>query len=352
MISPFHSILDFTGYVHEVTDVLTSKETGNKYFDVRLKTSGTTTDIIRVMTKQNPGIKIQLFKDKKFASQPVKLTNVTKVASGTLFFNSNRGSRIEDVSAVTFKNTPLKDLKLIDIKDKFSGTFTVKGCIKWLKEATQPSPSAGLVRDAMLADGTHHIPISILKDTIDLAEEGKYYKFINVAAKYFFGQKLYITDSTEVIILEEGDAPTINWEAIDLNPPQVTPKKATMMTLHSPDILSVKLNFYPICIRSKCSKKITVLPGDEVVQCKDCGCSMLLEKCKCGFNGTIEFEHDSKEINLTVFADTLGKYLKEDVVEKYKDCQDKLNEKILRMQNILITYNTKRVITEISDIQQ
>ena len=48
MISPFHSILDFSGYVHEVTDVLTSKETGNKYFDVRLKTSGTTTDIICV----------------------------------------------------------------------------------------------------------------------------------------------------------------------------------------------------------------------------------------------------------------------------------------------------------------
>ena len=178
-----------------------------------------------VVTKQNPSIKIQLFKDKTFASQPVKLTNVTKVASGTLFFNSNRGSRIEDASAVTFKNTPLEDLKLIDIKDEFSGTFTVKGCIKWLKEATKPIPSAGLVRDAMLADGTHHIPISIWKDTIDLAEEGKYYKFTNVAAKYFFGQKLYTTDSTEAIVLEEGDAPTINWEAIDLNPPQVTPKK-------------------------------------------------------------------------------------------------------------------------------
>ena len=101
----------------------------------------------------------------------------------------------------------------------------MKGSIKWLKEATQPSASAGLVRDAMLADGMHHIPISIGKDTIDLAEEGKYYKFTNVAAKYFFGQKLCTRDSTEVIVLEEGDAPTINWEAIDLNPPQVAPKQ-------------------------------------------------------------------------------------------------------------------------------
>ena len=124
------------------------------------------------------------------------------------------------------------------------------------------------------------------------------------------------------------------------------------MTLHSPDILSIKLNFYPICIRSKCSKKITVLPGDEVVQRKDCGHSMLLEKCKCGFDGTIEFEHDSKEINLTFFQDTLRKYLKEDFVEKYRDCQDKLKQTILRMQNIFITYNAKRVITEVSDIQE
>ena len=97
------SISDFTGYVHEVTDVLTSKSNGNQYFDIRLKTSEKDIDIIRVMIKQNPNVKIRLFKDKKKSSQPITMTNVTKIEENEmLFFNSNRGSRVHDVSAVQF----------------------------------------------------------------------------------------------------------------------------------------------------------------------------------------------------------------------------------------------------------
>ena len=300
------------------------------------------------MIKQNPNVKIQLFKEKKKSSQPITMTNVTKIEeNGMLFFNSNRGSRVHDASAVQFMNTPVEELKLIDIKDEFSGTFTLKGTIKWLKEATDPNNNGKMVRDGMLADGTYNIPISVWGNTISEIEEGKYLQLTEVGAKYFHGQKLYTKQATKVIVLDDADPPHINWDELDLNPASVTPKKNPAPQLVSPEVLSLKLNFYPIC--AKCSKKITVLPGDDIVQCKDCMRSMLLENCKCSFDGQLQFEHNSSDITLTVFAETLEKYLQEDILIKYKDCPKELERKLLKMKNVTVTYNSKRIITAITD---
>ena len=110
---------DYSGYVTEVTDLLTSKDTGNRYYDVHLKTSPKDVNSISVMTKKNPAIKRNLSQQKKDASQPVKMTQLTKTETGIIFFNSNRGSRIKDIPSVPFMSTPIDELNLIDIKDKF-----------------------------------------------------------------------------------------------------------------------------------------------------------------------------------------------------------------------------------------
>ena len=160
------------------------------------------------MKKQNPTIKLLLFKEKMDASQPIKLSNLIEVDTGAIFFNSNRGSRVEDVFAVPFMDTPVDDLKLIDIKGKFSGTFNLKGYIRWLKEPVQTS-SGKLVRDAMLADNTFNVPISVWGDIISEIQEENYYKLTNVGAKNYFGQKLFTKDETKVIPLNEESSPQI-----------------------------------------------------------------------------------------------------------------------------------------------
>ena len=83
------SLSDLIGHVQGLSDLLTSKDSGNKYFQVRLKTSEKNIDIVKFMKKQNPTIKLQLFKEKMDASQPIKLSNLTEVNTGAIFFNSN-----------------------------------------------------------------------------------------------------------------------------------------------------------------------------------------------------------------------------------------------------------------------
>ena len=56
------SLSDLIGYVQGLSDLLTSKDSGNKYFQVRLKTSEKNIDIVKFMKKHNPTIKLNYLK--------------------------------------------------------------------------------------------------------------------------------------------------------------------------------------------------------------------------------------------------------------------------------------------------
>ena len=76
---------------------------------------------------------------------------------------------------------------------------------------------------------------------------------------------------------------------------------------------------------------------------------MLLSKCHCGLTCAIEVEHEPKPLDLTIFPETLNKFFEEDVIQKYKDNLSLLETKILMMNNVDFNYNTKKIITEISE---
>lgn len=63
----------------------------------------------------------------------VKFGNLTTTTNGTLFFNTFRGSKIEEGVAVSFKLNNNSNLPMKDIKSKGRGTFTVSECIKWFR---------------------------------------------------------------------------------------------------------------------------------------------------------------------------------------------------------------------------
>ena len=119
----------------------------------------------------NQTTKRTLFMDKKLACQPVKITKLNSTKSGIAFFNANQGSRVEDTAVIDFKNESDdgNDFKLINFKDKNDGLFTVTGLIKW-SEQKKPVTLKGkngipstqkYVRDGIIADDTHNLPISV-----------------------------------------------------------------------------------------------------------------------------------------------------------------------------------------------
>ena len=158
--------LDYIGYINDVSPEKTSKNSSRPYFDLKVKTSPIQMQTIRVMASNNT--KRNLFVEKKIACQTVKITNLNPTKSGVAFYNANQGSRIQDTDTIDLKNDTNCDHKLINLKDKNSGLFTVCGTIKWTaeKKTVNVKGTDKTVREGILADDTFSIPISVWEDNL------------------------------------------------------------------------------------------------------------------------------------------------------------------------------------------
>ena len=95
----FSVYADFTGFV---TSLWRAKNrSGNEYIDAKLKTDVCQYTTIRIMGKQNPVIKDFDFKNFQAGNVHVKFCNLSITTNGTLFFNTFRGSKIDEGVAVS-----------------------------------------------------------------------------------------------------------------------------------------------------------------------------------------------------------------------------------------------------------
>ena len=74
--------------------------------------------------------------------------------------------------------------------------------------------------------------------------------------KCYYGQKLYMDREPQVIPLDDADAPIIDWDNTDLNPPQVTPRKQSSNQLTATGFMKFKLSFFPIAPKSNARLKL------------------------------------------------------------------------------------------------
>ena len=84
-----------------------------------------------------PGIKRQLFEDKKASGTPILMSNLSQTDNGLIFFNTFRGSKLQEASTMSFQASELSDIKLSHLKGEKNGTFTVKGKVKWVDAVKQ-----------------------------------------------------------------------------------------------------------------------------------------------------------------------------------------------------------------------
>ena len=375
------------GYITHVSEIQRSSS-GNPFYDVRMKTSADNSSLIRIMTKQNPGVKRQLFTDKIDSAQPLALRKVYQTATGVAFYNSYRGSSIENnVDSIDFKFDDTECINLANLNAKTSGSFNIHGMIRWTgpevtvylnkkghsaqstakicdqpstrspdisKEAgtsSHPHSPTGIpkkVREAVVCDNTSYFPMSVWEELIDI-KENTWYLFSDVTIKHYEGKKLQTTphSTAEEVKLEE----VVDWTLVPeelMAPGDSTAHRVSRnSTITSADVVSVGINLYPICVNEKCARKVQILPGEKIVKCNNCLRKMLSSKCPCGLNCTLDVEADDAQITLTVFPTELGIFFQEDIIDTYTEKPDELEEKLLSLDNIDITYNKKNVITKI-----
>eukprot|EP00794_Sanderia_malayensis_P013403 gene13403-14779_t len=355
------STMDFTGYIISVAE-LDYSQNGNPFYDIHIKTSIEKTELVRVMVRANPGVKRQLFLQKQASAQPITLKNIEKTDSGTSFFNSFKGSCIENcMDVISFKMDDIHFVNLSELNSEASGSFNIRGNLHWTKEPVEiqvrkkPYSSGAtmpkLVREGIIADITAHYPISIWSDHVNLPDD-TWYTLTDVVIKNYQGKKLQTTPRTTVLQVSSED--TIDWATIlpeiekVEHPSPAKPSNAGNSTLQNVDITSVKVNTYPQCANSKCKKKVLIIPGENVVKCNSCERKMLPSKCPCGLNCIIDVVDNENEISLTIFPTELGKLFREEIIESYGMQPDLLEEKILMLNSVDVTFNKKNVVTKIA----
>ena len=142
-------------------------------------------------------------------------------------------------------------------------------------------------------------------------EEGRKYEFHNLSQKNFFGEKLFATPTTTVVVSDEKEEMPIlsdnvikkyidHEEEINI---KLNPK------ICCPELVGSNLTVDAALTNDKCGKPVPIVPGERIVTCMNCNNTMRVKKCECIFSCLLLFEN----ILLSLPADVAYQYFQEDV---------------------------------------
>ena len=343
-----------------VTDTFTSKSKPSKskrpntYFDIHFKTSPTEQTTIRIMKNANPSLNRQYFIDKK--EQPAKLSKLS-VGDNVLFFNSCYGSILSEEKILPFSVDTIHLHTITEIKQKEQGIFNVKGLFTWNGKEELIEKKDGnkeRLREGIIVDEDHNtLPVSIWGNTIDEMIEDQIFEFSNMEIKYYYGiQKLGATRMSRIRLMNElpfqvdkSKIEVVDWERI-----QREEKEIAHPTIVG-SFVGCETDTYPTCISKPCKKRVTIPFGLDKFSCQSCGHRLISTKLHTGFVAKVDVEVDDEILELTCFNDVLIPFLGKNFVEEYKNEKLALEDKILDLPKMSITYSaTKKVIESLEKI--
>lgn len=345
-------ILDLSGYVSSVTEKLTSK-TGNTYYDVGFKISEQDNVIVRVMKKTNATLDSNFFVER--IGKGLMLSNMSKSdLQHIYFYNQYYGSTSVEIK-LNFKFTDLHYTKLKDVLNaRISEKFNVIGFIRWISDTHNAGQTPKKVRDAIINDGTAHIPIAFWEKHCELKED-TCYQISSVMLKEYCYKRIATTAASTIVPSDHLQQENIDWTAammVDYKKKENDEVNRLNPTLICPEIVTVDISTFPVCANPGCKKKIEIAGQLKSVRCISCSKKQLVKKLAIGFSGEIQLKtNEGVCVDLTFFPETLNLYFgKKDILEEYKDSMEELEDLILELEDVDFTYNDcKKVVKTISD---
>ena len=199
------------------------------------------------MHQKGDGYKRHIFVDKMNAQQPVKISNLSVTASGTIFFNKGEGIQDLPSHTISFQyevQDPFEVTMDSSLMKSTTGKFNVRGSISGKERRTSPQkrpPNPSVMPP--LTDTSGSIPLFIIwGEHITAVGEGNFYRFIECKLHHFYGKCLTTTKSTTVPAAEKQDLTKV--------------KQQKMQNwICCPEILNVAVSPFFTCDNKDCKKK-------------------------------------------------------------------------------------------------
>ena len=280
---------------------------------------------------------MSLFLEKNNSKTPVVLSQLSPSKSGTLFFNTNVGSRISDCQHISFKYENETYATVTTIKSNPpTGSFNTIAKIKWLGVTRFVKIGAEkkiekAVRDGVLGDQSGQIKISIWGKLIEEIEEDIPYIIKNVVTQNYQGLKVVATVNTTVE--EHNNNIAVEWEE----------EVPNSFRIQCAEVLSCKATSFRSCVNIICRRKVVPFPGEVSVTCSSCRRKMLVKRCSESVTVELTVENNNQQIILTVFEKVLKEFIGPLSMET-------VEVQVLMLEDITITYNNKKVITAMTNI--
>ena len=97
-----------------------------------------------------------------------------------------------------------------------------------------------------------------------------------------------------------------------------------------------------------CTKALQIVPGSRILTCISCNMKMRADKYPCIFNCQLTFA----DLTLSLPVHVASKYFTEDVVELFKKDETGFRMTLCLLENVDFTYNSKSIITSMTDHPQ
>ena len=207
------------------------------------------------------------------------------------------------------------------LKNHNSGNFTVSACIKWLGEPVKLEHATKMVREAELTDPSGTINLWVWDSHIQHIADKQFYTVTNCKLKQYFGKHLPTRVNTAVT----------KAKAQDISNGEQSQNKQNWLCC--PEIMNVYPTVYPVCNKKECPKKISQIPGSNIVRCLHSNRTMPLKNSYIGSNINFHLQKEDQHFSVTPFPKIVGNILQEDI-SQCKDNIDDLAEKFLLLENV------------------
>ena len=220
----------------------------------------------------------------------------------------------------------ISEEKSIDMKQKYGKVST---------------PTKRKKRDALISDATGYLPISIWEEQLTAVKENEVLIITDVKPRFYLCKRLETSVNSKITVTKADDTDvTPDWDELKANYNQMLKKGSSVLV--NPKVLSVIVNEYYKCNQAQCGKRLGVVPGKASTRCQYCKRLIDLEECEKSRHANVTFRDAEKSTyDLTIFTNVLNNFF-----EGHLKVED-LEEKILFLKDVTVTFNSKKVVTEI-----
>lgn len=325
-------------YVHNLSPIKRNKRNTVDYSSFTLQTQEGTQTPALCYSKS----KRKILEEKEESRSPIKIARFTKTNDGTKIV-VNEKTVITDPSEIEYafqfyQDSEKQPSTIADIIANELDEITVHA-----KVVKIPPPKAlpsnynkdNKVCQVIIIDNTGVIPIDLWNDQIQQVKENEVFKFSKVSSTYWNGKKK-LTGTFDTIIrpIERPDLQGLTCSSEEIDDED---RETACNVMRFNTVEEVKT--YKTCLN--CNKKILQLQS-KFVDCDYCHHSMLTAACPTRVYANVVLQHEGKKLTLTVFDDCLKKLFGPTQDESLLKCS------LLELTDIVLKYNTKNVVTELT----